>query len=407
MNQKVYKKINLFCLAIVVGLSSLSCVETFDFESEIEDFESALVVEATITNELKQQQILISRAFPLDTIFPSPEMNANVKVVDDAQNEYPFQEIESGTYISTLPFRAQSNREYTLEIATSDGRKYASKPERITQTTQIDNLYASRDFNENEEEGMSIYVDSHDPSGNSRFYRYTFEETFKIIAPKWKIEDLIPVSLNPPEVSFLFKIEEQQICYGTNQSNAIILANTSNFVEDRLEKQRVRFVNRNNYILSHRYSILVKQHVQSNAAHSFYQALKDISESESLLSQTQPGFLNGNLHSETNSEERVLGFFEVSSVDTKRIYFNYTDFFPDEILPPYAISCSGLIAPVLATPGYPPVSPLIQHLNSGFKYYDLNPDPELYGPGEFLLVQRMCGDCTALGSNIVPDFWIE
>ena len=59
----------------------------------------------------------------------------------------------------------------------------------------------------------------------------------------------------------------------------------------------VRFINRNNYIISHRYSILVRQFVQSNEAFTFYETLNDLSRNESLFSETQPGFLAGNVSS--------------------------------------------------------------------------------------------------------------
>jgi len=74
-----------------------------------------------------------------------------------------------------------------------------------------------------------------------------------------------------------------------------------------------------------RYSIFVKQYVQNFAAHTFYQTLKDISGSESILSQTQPGFFAGNIKSDDNPNEKVIGFFDVSSVSNKRIFFNFSD----------------------------------------------------------------------------------
>jgi len=118
--------------------------------------------------------------------------------------------------------------------------------------------------------------------------------------------------------------------------------------------------------------------------------------------------LGGNMKSLTNANEKVLGYFEVSSVDEQRIYFNYEDFFPDELLPPYANGCL-FVAPPLR---HPPTGklPLAEAVSSGdFKYVgpnltmDLQPDFE----GPVILVTKSCGDCTEIGKTEAPDFWID
>ena len=170
--------------------------------------------------------------------------------------------------------------------------------------------------------------------------------------------------------------------------------------------------NRNNYIISHRYSILVKQYVQTSEAHQFYKSLKELSSSESLFSQTQPGFLVGNVFSESDSSEKVLGFFEVSSVSSKRVYFNYKDLFPGEILPPYYINCTYFFSPALITrdmlTGIITESPLQDAIKRGEQFLEENLlDGELVIGAPYEMVLPPCGDCTVLGSNVVPDFWVE
>ena len=295
----------------------------------------------------------------------------------------------------------------------------------LTQPTNIDNLYVERDFNENGLEGVSVYVDSYDPTGNSKYYRHEYEETYKIIAPLYPDtnEELIPNGVefpilpeNQPNFSttqelmdFLvtkqFRPVEEQICYNTLASNDIIVTNTTELAEDRLDKYRVRFVGRNNTEIRYRYSILVKQYVQSLEAHTFYKTLKSQSISESVFSDTQPGFLQGNVFSSNNNNQRVIGFFEVSSYNSKRVFFNYTDLFPGESLPPYFIVCDDFFKPDLLTvdilSGIWTGSPLIQAINDGFQYFDDDGDPP------YRLVLNVCGDCTFLGETEVPDFWID
>jgi len=396
---------------------TLGCVDEIPLETE--SFESVLVVEATITNEDIQQEILLSRSNILDSI-PVQESGATVVVTDDVFNTYSFAETSSGKYLSQSPFSAQPNRSYKLSITTSDGRQYSSSDMQLTQATTIDDIYVERGFNENGIEGVSIFIDSYDPTGNSKFYRHEYEETYKIISPLYSAEEMIPNDIDfpllPEEqpvinsgqelIDFLvttqLREEQVQICYNTIKSNEILLANTNELVEDRLDKHRVRFIGRDNPEIIHRYSILVKQYVQSIEAYRFYETLKTQSISESVFSDTQPGFLIGNMFSESNPNEKVLGFFEAVSVDSKRVFFNYSDLFPGEELPPFYITCDFYIPDLLTVDilsGIWTASPLIQALNDGYQYYN-----------DFTLsihtvVYQECGNCTFLGNNVVPDFW--
>ena len=113
------KSVQLIFL-IIFSLLATSCVEEYEFQSEVENFESILVVEATITNQDKFQEIKLSRSYNLDTIAPFPERNAVVKVISDAQGTISFSEASEGLYISNTPFTAQPNTTYVLDIQTND-----------------------------------------------------------------------------------------------------------------------------------------------------------------------------------------------------------------------------------------------------------------------------------------------
>ncbi len=397
-------------LFLALFISSTSCIDPFEFENET--FESALVIEATITNELKHQEILLSRSYQFEEEGPNPETNAEVKIIG-GNVSYLFQEVEPGKYLSEYPFSAIPNTEYQLFITTGNGRSYTSTPTQLTQGTQIDDLYAVREIDDNDVEGMSIYVDSYDPTGNSRHYRYEYEETYKIIAPRWVSKDLVVIDETRCLVDFAEKMQEERTCYNTEASLNINLVNTNGFSEDRISRHLIRFIDRDSYILNYRYSILVRQYVQSREAYAYYETLADFSGEGSLFSQSQPGFFGGNISSVANAQEKVIGFFDVSSVASKRIYFNYEDFFAGEPFPPYAVSCfevhpeqftaggacGGLINGILTDE--------IIYVAGGTYVENMDPtiplDSLLFGP--FTMVIRACGDCTALGSNVVPDFW--
>jgi hypothetical protein len=399
-----YPSVFVYFGILIVVLNS--CTEPFDTTGVISDFESVLVIEATITNEFKQQQIRLTRTFEFEANGAPSESNAEVIVLDDQGNEFRFLETEPGLYLSEQVFEAQANRDYRLSVTTSDGRNYASRVTQLTQVTPIGEVVAERRIN-NEEEGMAILVNTFDPTNSSKFYRYEYEETFLIIAPDWKEEDLIASpNSNDCQVEVVTTGENnERVCYGTNTSNGIILTSTAGLVEDRVSEFMVRFVDRNNYIISHRYSILVRQFVQSSAAYSFFDTLKNLSESDNLFSQIQPGLLVGNVFSENNDNEIVLGYFDIASVSEERIFFDYDVFFPNEPLPPYISACNPSAPPIVGLAGD---CELADFVRANFvEYLGVNSAPTEERPGPFLVVAPACGDCTVIGSNVVPPFWID
>ena len=404
MRNRLNRIKKIFFVPVVLLLSMNGCIEPFDVE--VIDFESALVVEATITNEMKSQRIFLTRTFEFDAEGPSPERNANVRVLAGSGNTFAFQEVEPGIYESEQAFAAQQGASYQLLVTTGDGRSYSSVPTALSQATQIDDLRAERITNDDGQDGVAILVDSFDPSGNSVNYRYTYEESYKIIAPFWNPEDLAVLEgpgIPPCQVEVVPREQPEEVCFATDVSNEIILTDTNDLEEDRVDNFMVRFINSENFIISHRYSILVKQFVQSNAAYNFYETLNEFSGSESLFSETQPGFLEGNVRSDENENEKVLGFFDVSAVAQQRIFFNYDDLYPGEDLPPYINPCR-VVAPPIATPGGCVLSVQVE-LNL-VRYVNENTAPQ-QGEGPFLVVPRVCGDCTEIGSTEPPEFWIE
>ncbi len=395
------KRATLFSIVFAVFFLH-GCIEEIDFETET--FESALVVEATITNKTKLQTITLSRTFQFEEDGPSAETNATVLVSDSMGNEYSFEETDvPGVYQSTTTFSAQLDRDYELSIITANGRTYGSNPTALESTTQIDDLYAERETNESGELGVSIFVDSNNSTEEGTYYRFEYEETYKIVSQYFTDKDLEVVTYSPPEVKLVPKNREEFTCYNTVPSTAILLANTNTLSEDRLSRFPVRFLSRENPKISTRYSLLVKQLVISRDAYVFYETLKNFSDSGSLFSQVQPGFISGNLFSTTNENENVIGFFEVAAVSSKRIFFNYSDYFTpqDGSLPLFVEDCD------LKRPRLQSLVNLIGSGGAKFVAEPSEPGNEEIGFGPYLIAPKPCVDCTVFGTNVVPDFWEE
>lgn len=395
--KKYYKKYS--GLLGILCILFYSCTDSFVIESIAQ--EDALVIEASITNENKNQIIYLSKAYKLTDSEEVPETNAIVVVKDENQVSYTFTETTPGTYVSNTKFSAQIGVNYQLSITTTNGKVYESKPEKTISNTVIENVNVELDGNIEGTQEFRLFVNSFDPTGNSKYYRYTYEETYKIEAPFWSPLEAI---VNNGFVSIVQKADlNQKVCYQTNTSNTIIQTKTTDLSEDRVQFA-VRRIPVDDFIISHRYSILVRQHVQSYEAYTYYSVLNKFSNASDLLSQNQPGFFSSNIYSTTNENEKVIGYFEVTSVSEKRMFFNYRDFFPTG-RPDYLETCY-FVAP--ENKNGPGGNPLVLAIESKkWIYYDVNLNITDSYPGPYQLIQKECGDCTIYGSNIKPDFWLD
>lgn len=405
----IYFKLYIKQVLALSLLMLMSCVE--EFLPETITFEDLLVVEATLTDELKYHEVKLSRTFRFEDE-PVVESDAEVRVMDDSQNVYVFNETGQGHYVSTSKFSAQPDKNYTLHISTKNNETYSSSAVKSpSNTAQITDVSYVNSVSSNGEEGIDILVDSFDPFGNSKYYRYEFVETQRIVAPFWGALEIVIISDTPPfKVDAIPRTEEKRTCYKTTISNGeIVQTQTNSLSEDRVTKFPVKFISKKDSIIRDRYSVLVKQHVQNLEAYTYYQKLNEFSISENVFSENQPGFLEGNIFSNANPDEKVLGFFEINSVSSKRLFLSYEDAFPNENRIPYFSSCSKS-KPYLTDPDSPNRSPLIELVKNGEVVY-LQTNQDFFGnPIEnppFEVVTRACGDCTFYGSNIKPEFWID
>ena len=404
MNRNRNTLVTHLIAVFLISCGIMSCVEEIDIDEEFK-FEDVIVIEATLTDEKKIQEFLLTRTYEFETQGPIPEQNAEVRVVINDGESLLFIEDSPGVYRSENEFAAESGADYQLFVTTNEGRTYQSPKVQLTNSVPIENLTAERQTNSIGNEIMAILVDSYDPTRQANYYRYEYEESYKIVAPDWARRDFVIYRQDSIEPDAIRPIEEQT-CYSTVNSNNIIVTSTSNLAEDRVSGFSVRNISADDPVISHRYSILVKQYVQSLEAYTYYDILNQLSGSDNTLAQIQPGFISSNIRSTQDRNEKVLGFFQVSAVTEKRLFFNYEDFFPGEPLPPYFIEC-GRAAPPLTTPAIPPNYPLFDAIEANLvKFLEENLNQgQLQGP--FITVPRACGDCTALGTSEPPEFWEE
>lgn len=383
-----------------------SCVEEID----LQDFtsESILVVEANLTNELKYHSVKLSRTVPLQSESPLYETNAIVTIKDDKQNVFLFNEINNGVYTSTQAFKAEINTLYILEIKTTDGETYTSAPQKIEAINDIDNIKVEIDSNKYNEKGVRVYVTSESQNTKANYYKYTYEETYIVRAPYWSPYKLV-IGNSPRNIvrNDNLDAEAGRTCYKTEKSLNLLQTETRSLSSNSVINFPVQFIKQTDSKIWHRYSILVKQHIQSYNAYIYYKTLKKLSISENVFSQVQQGFIVGNMNATSNLDKKVIGLFEVNSVSQKRVFFNFIDLFPNHGLSftkDCLIEAPKIIEVVDGDVNYPLYEALtIRKL----RFARDNEFPTIQLPGPFKITTKECVDCRYTASNIRPTFWID
>ncbi|MCK5442492.1 MAG: DUF4249 domain-containing protein [Maribacter sp.] len=381
-------------------LALAACTEPFPIATI--KFEDILVVESTITNELKRQVVKLSRTIDLTDLDQAIIDNANVKVEGSDGSVFDFsQDTETRHYISNLEFQAMPDIAYTLKINTPNSQSYSSTAVSLTPVVEIDRVYPEL-RSENGKEGVQVMVDADNINGMGQYFRYEYEETYEILLPNtsgvsWSIFNVNDFTRSFEIVLGPKRIDEK--CYSTIESEGIVQTSTSNLGENGVFRFPLRFIAKMNPIIKEQYSILVKQYVQSQEAYTFYQILEGLGNVEGHLSQGQPGFVSGNINSETDSEEKVLGFFEASSVSSQRFFFNYTDFGFD--LPPYFVECDVIV--IIGRTEL--LKRKLEFENYQIFFFEMK---IVNGPVRvpiYHIAQSECTECASFSTHIKPAFW--
>lgn len=404
-----YRTFRKFFFLTVSFVLLFSCVEEID----LQNFENTnlLIVKAELTDELKKHTIKLSRTIPLDSVTAKNETSATVHITDNLGNTYLFSELEPGLYQSTTAFRAEIGNTYKLHIKTIDEEVYESESQKITGKNDISNLYAIQGKNVSGELGVSIIVESSNENTTAKYYKYSYEETYVVKAPYWSTDSLKIISANPrnPILELIKKPNnalERRICYKTAYSN-IILQTETNSLSTNSVKYAIRFIAQKNPIIWHRYSMLVNQYTQSYEAYTYYKTLDKLSTDENVFSQVQTGFLQGNISPIENTNNSVIGFFEVNSVSKKRFFFNFGDLYPVHDIN-FQGACQLLLERPYLTDPLNSKEVLESPLIAAITYRHLVYAKEtLDAIRPYFVVPIQCTDCRYTASNKKPPFWID
>lgn len=374
----IKQSIKYILLLIILLINS--CI--VPFIPEVSEDKELLVVEGLITDQPEINTVKLSKSLPLGRKYVAkPLKGAIVTISDDKGTSYSLKETVVGTYVTDkTKFQGKTGRKYTLHINTNTTYNkliYESLPIEMKPVPPIDSVYyekriiRERDAITQAMEGCQVYLNTHDPANNCKFYRWEYNETWEFRLP-----------YDVPN----------RVCWISNNSDRINIKNTTVFQEDRVNRYPLNFISNATDRLRVKYSILVNQYSLNEDEYYYWEKLQNISEQVGGLYDITPSSIPSNIWCVGDPNEKVLGYFSVSARKSKRIFIKdsfsglvnlYTDCATDT---------------VFGTRPIPNLNTLVWVIVNGIE--DLPPT-------RVLTDNKDCADCTTRGTNKEPVFWKE
>lgn len=364
------------------------CEEPFNADVPLRDI-NVLIVEGYINAGPGISTFRLSHATPLNTATGVLyEKNAEVSIESSSSEAFKLTETSPGIYKSAELGLSLDNA-YRLYVKLQNGKEYRSQFLPVKVTPTIDSITW-----ELRPDQLYIVANTHDPLNATHYYRWEFEEDWRINSPY--ISELKYQNDTIVERPFEEKYAMYN-CWGASKPNNLILGSTDGFVTDNINFP-VQSLPYGAEKISVRYSILVRQHALQKDEYEYLKLiLKNASQVGSWF-DPMPSQLFGNIVSMDDENEKVIGYVGAYTTETKRIYIDARD------LPvtPTQISCNG-----------PDENVDFVFNTDSLQYYFGN---NLFTPTAIYIdpttrdlrvsgTNTYCYDCRLRGTNIQPDFW--
>lgn len=380
-------KCNLSFLWVLVLTVFSSCVEEF-VPLGLKKYEQLLVVDGAITDAPGPYTVKLSKSADLLEKTPSiPYSNCMVELADDAGNREVLSETAPGVY-QTAPAGIQGvvGRKYKISISTPEGELYESAEETLKKGVGIKNVYGEYEHRNDPKlffgrDGFQFYLDSEVPEADSNFFFWSMECTYK-----FTLEFNIDAYYDGTYVLKPFpKRDSLKTCYRTLRIPQITVLQAND--KNPLRFSRIPLNYEDNYTkaLKMRYSLNVTQYTIGEAAYTYWNNIKKITDSQGDLYSQQPYQVKNNLINRYDPNKPALGYFMAAGVSEKRIFaeplwvkFRYPECKlnnPDRFLLRTLASSSADLWPIYITGGQ--------------------------------WIDQDCVDCRRTGFLKKPDYWID
>ncbi|HLX67926.1 MAG TPA: DUF4249 domain-containing protein [Puia sp.] len=345
-----------------------------------------LVVEGYISGN-SVTQFSLTRTIPLPGDSTLPVVTGAQLQVEGTDNSvYPLSELGGGLYaIGSLPLSTAV--QYRLRTIIPGGETYLSEFVPYKPTPPIDSINWIQNG-----AGVTIFANTHDPTNSTRYYQWTFDQTYEYTAAEYS-----GYYYDTPTNTVQLRSAAQQVfyCWKDIPPTSIVLGTSAQLAQDVIYEFPLVNIPPNSQELTDEYSILVTQYALTDSGYDFLSQMAATTQALGSIFDAQPSQLTGNIHSLSNSTEPVIGYIQAGTVQQQRIFIStiqlknwvYYNTCPqkDIDVPPIPDS---LLA-YFGGEGYVPL------------YYKYPPPPD-----GWVSNQAECVDCRLQGGTTVkPAFW--
>lgn len=323
--------------------------------------------------------IYLSRTRNLnDSVLTSPESSAIVTIQDKNGGSHLLSNRGNGEFVSGN-LNLNPALEYRLKIFAA-GKDYVSDYVTPKISPPIDSITWEQPDN------LFLYLDTHDPSKQTTFYRWEYIET-------WEYHSFFDsfIGFRADTIYLLDPADIKHKCWSNSRSTEVLIGSTAKLSEDVVSKQPLLEIIRPSIKVSVRYSILVKQYALNKEAYDYWQILKENKTQRGSLFDAQPAQLVGNIHSAADPTETVIGYISACSVEEKRLFIRNGEVRSWPIPNP-VITCDVTIVSI------DDAKPYLRNPDLGGAYF--------ISGGAIAIARKQCIDCTMAGGvTVQPSFW--
>lgn len=362
-------------------IAATGCLEPYN-PPEITDNIDLLVVDGFINSSDNIATVRLTKATALsDDSNEEIGVNALVQIEDENGFTQTLNAEGSGNY-SLSPLQLSPELKYRLAIVRSDEKRYYSEFISLISCPQIDSISWKAST---QSEGINIFANTHDDSGQSNYFQWTFDETWEYTSRYNTHYKLVNGLVLPQELPL-------GRCWISKPSTEILVASSTLLATNTIREFPLTFIPIRSQKVSVRYSILVQQRALSQEAYDFWTQLKKSTESLGGLFDPLPAQVLGNVYSASDAGEPVLGYFSGGEVSSQRIFIRLRDL-PPELRIPHVAPCAVDSITNEAIPRSPNTN-LVAPYGSPFPL------------GYYRALGKNCMDCRDDGGDIVrPDFF--
>jgi hypothetical protein len=330
----------------------------------------------------------LSRTNPLTdtTSIYTAEHGAEVTILGSAGDSYACTDIGTGAYLSA-PLTLNPSETYQLKIVTSNGSQYLSDPVPVLPAPPIDSLgFQQQDSSGN----VLVNINTHDPTGNSHYYRWFFTETWQ-----YRSEINPELTILNNQVVYVDSTDSVYNCYRSDASSDILIGTSSGLSQDRISEATIATIPRGAQKISVRYSMLASQYVLTQTAYQYWLTIEHNTQNLGSLFDPQPSTLNGNYHCISNPNEPVIGYLSAGSIQQKRYFIDRSQITNWDTVGP---SCPAFGTQAVPYPyGYQ--ASIADWATSEY-------GPYYFSASQLILSYKVCVDCRVQGGTVIkPSFW--